>query len=248
MNKITETRSLQHLIGVACNPVVHLPSEMALHLTLLFAQIVADAGFPAGSYHGVAGPGHEIGARNKTPNTLGLSGRSPTVVMPEADLDKTVPLAARSIFMFAGQGCIGTSQIYVERPIHDEFVNRFTMIASKVGMGDLGDPNTEIAPTISDRQRTRVRVHIAYAVAEGATVVTGGAWQGNRCKPTLLTSVTEEMTVCRTETFGPVTAIYPIGSYEEGLEKANDTDYGLSSAIFTKDIDRAFHCARCLRR
>ena len=67
---------------------------------------------------------------------------------------------------------------------------------------------------------------------------------GNRCQPTLLTGVSEDMTVCKTETFGPVTSIYPIDSYEEGLEKANDTDYGLSSAIFTKDIDKAFDFAR----
>ena len=77
-----------------------------------------------------------------------------------------------------------------------------------------------------------------------ATVVAGGDWDGNRCQPTLLTDVTEEMTVCRTETFGPVTSIYPVESYEEGLERANDTEYGLSSAIFTKDIDKAFHFAR----
>ena len=72
----------------------------------------------------------------------------------------------------------------------------------------------------------------------------GGEWEGNRCQPTLLTEVSEDMSVCRTETFGPVTAIYSIENYDEGLEKANDTEYGLSSAIFTKDIDKAFHFAR----
>ncbi|WP_210268613.1 aldehyde dehydrogenase family protein [Oricola thermophila] len=254
------------------NTVVHLPSEMAPHLTVLFAEIVAEAGFPAGAYNVVTGIGHEIGddltghkdvdfvtftgssvvgqhiaeicARNKTPNTLELGGKSPTVILADADLDKAVPMAARSIFMFAGQACIGSSRFYVERPLYDEFVKRFAMVASKVGMGDLRDPETVIAPIISERQRKRVRDHIADAVAKGATVVTGGEWIGNRCQPTLLTDVTEEMTVCKTETFGPVTSIYPIDSYEEGLEKANDTEYGLSSAIFTKDINRAFHFAR----
>jgi len=108
----------------------------------------------------------------------------------------------------------------------------------------LRDPNTVIAPIISDRQRQRVKDHIADAVTKGATIVTGGQWEGNRCQPTLMTGVTEDMTVCKAETFGPVTAIYPIDSYEEGLERANDTEYGLSSAIFTKNIDRAFHFAR----
>jgi acyl-CoA reductase-like NAD-dependent aldehyde dehydrogenase len=268
---IKTTRLVANALAVG-NTVVHLPSEMAPHMTVLFAEIIADAGFPAGAYNVVTGFGHEIGdaltghkdlsfltftgstvvgqhineicAKNKTPATLELGGKSPTVVLADADLDKVMPLAARSIFMFGGQACIGSSRFYVERPIFDEFVKRFGMIAGKVGMGDLRDPNTVIAPIISDRQRKRVKDHIADAVAKGATVVAGGAFEGNRCQPTLLTGITEEMTVCKTETFGPVTSIYPIDSYEEGLEKANDTEYGLSSAIFTKDIDKAFHFAR----
>ena len=268
---IKTTRLVANALAVG-NTVVHLPSEMAPHLSLLFAEIVAEAGFPAGAYNVVTGYGHEIGdeltghedvdfvtftgssivgqrineicARNKTPNTLELGGKSPTIVLADADLDKTIPLAARSIFMFGGQACIGSSRFYVERPIYDAFVKRFAMIASKVGMGDLRDPNTVIAPIISDRQRQRVKDHIADAITKGATIVTGGQWEGNRCQPTLMTGVTEDMTVCKAETFGPVTAIYPIDSYEEGLERANDTEYGLSSAIFTKNIDRAFHFAR----
>ncbi|MEL7345790.1 MAG: aldehyde dehydrogenase family protein, partial [Pseudomonadota bacterium] len=247
----------------------------APHLSLIFAEIIAEAGFPAGSYNVVNGLGAEIGddltsskdvnfvtftgssvigqhiaeicARNKTPSTLELGGKSPTVVLADADLDTVMPLCARSIFMFGGQACIGSSRFYVERPIYDEFVKRFSMIASKVGMGDLRDPNTVIAPIISDRQRQRVKDHIADAVAKGATVAAGGEFVENRCQPTLLTGVTQEMTVCRTETFGPVTSIYVIDSYEEGLEKANDTEFGLSSAIFTKDIDKAFHFARNIR-
>lgn len=268
---IKTTRLVANALAVG-NTVVHLPSEMAPHLSVIFAEIVAEAGFPEGSYNVVTGMGHEIGddltghtdvdfvtftgstvigqhineicAKNKTPSTLELGGKSPTLVLADANLDKVMPLVARSIFMFGGQACIGSSRFYVERPIYDEFVKRFSMIAGKVGMGDLRDPNTVIAPIISDRQRTRVKDHIADAVAKGATVAAGGEWDGNRCQPTLLTNVTEEMTVCKTETFGPVTAIYPIDSYEEGLDKANDTEYGLSSAIFTSNIDRAFHFAR----
>ena len=268
---IKTTRLVANALAVG-NTVVHLPSELAPHLSLLFAEIIAKAGFPAGSYNVVTGYGSEIGddltghrdvnfvsftgstivgqhineicARNKTPNTLELGGKSPTVILADVDLDQVMPLAARSIFMFAGQACIGSSRFYVERPLYDEFVKRFAMIASRVGMGDLRDPATVIAPIISDRQRNRVKDHIADAAAKGATVVIGGEWVGNRCQPTLLTGVSEDMTVCRTETFGPVTSIYPIDSYEEGLEKANDTEYGLSSAIFTKDINKAFHFAR----
>lgn len=268
---IKTSRLVANALAVG-NTVVHLPSEMAPHLSVLFAEIVAEAGFPAGTYNVVAGFGHEIGddltahkdidfvtftgstvvgqhineicAKNKTPATLELGGKSPTVIMADTDLDKAMPLVTRSIFMFGGQACIGSSRFYVERPIFDEFVKRFAMIAGKVGMGDLRDPNTVIAPIISDRQRQRIKDHIADAVAMGGTIAAGGEWEGNRCQPTLLTGITEEMVVCKTETFGPVASIYPIDSYEEGLEKANDTEYGLSSAIFTKDINRAFHFAR----
>ena len=268
---IKNTRLVANALAVG-NTVVHLPSEMAPSLTVLMAEIFSEAGFPDGAYNVVTGMGADIGddltsskdidfvsftgstvigqhineicAKNKTPNTLELGGKSATVILADADLDAAMPLVARSIFMFGGQLCIGSSRFYVERPIYDEFVNRFSMIASKVSMGDMRDPNTVIAPIISERQRQRVKDHIADAVAKGATVAAGGEWEGNRCQATILTDVSEDMTVCRTETFGPVTSIYPIDSYEEALEKANDSEFGLSSAIFTKNIDKAMHFAR----
>ncbi len=268
---IKTTRLVANALALG-NTVVHLPSEMAPHVTLLMAEIFSQAGIPAGAYNVVTGMGHEIGddltsnsdvdfitftgssvigqhineicAKSKTPVTLELGGKSPTVILKDADLDKVMPLAARSIFMFGGQLCIGSSRFYVERPLYDEFVKRFAMAASKVGMGDLRDPNTVVAPIISDRQRQRVKSHIEDAVSKGATVEAGGEWDGNRCQPTILTGVNEDMTLCKDETFGPVTSIYPIDSYEEGLEKANDTVYGLSSAIFTNDINKALHFAK----
>ncbi len=236
---IKTTRLVANALAVG-NTVVHLPSEMAPHLTVLFAEIVAEAGVPEGAYNVVTGMGAEIGddltghkdvnfvtftgstvvgqhineicAKNKTPNTLELGGKSPTIILADADLDKVMPLAARSMFMFAGQACIASSRFYVERPLYDEFVKRFAMIVGKLGMGDLSDPNTVIAPAISPRQRDRIKSHIKDAKARGATVVAGGEWVGNRCQPTLLTDVTEAMTVCRTETFGPVTSIYTLST------------------------------------
>lgn len=269
---IKTTRLVANALAVG-NTVVHLPSEMAPHLTILFAEIVAEAGFPPGSYNVVTGMGAEIGddltgnadvdfvtftgstvvgqhineicARNKTPNTLELGGKSATLILADADLDKVMPLAARSVFMFSGQACIASSRFYVERPLYEEFCTRFAMIVSKIQMGDLRDPNTVVAPIISDRQRNRVKDHIADAVANGAKVLAGGGeWDGNRCPPTLLADVSENMVVCKTETFGPVTSIYPVDSFEEGLEKANDSEFGLSSAIFTQDITKAMMFAK----
>ncbi len=268
---IKNTRLVANALAVG-NTVVHLPSELTPNLTLLCAEIFSEAGFPPGAYNVVTGIGAEIGddltgskdvnfvsftgstvigqhineicAKNKTPNTLELGGKSATVVLADADLDAAMPLVARSIFMFGGQLCIGSSRFYVERPIYDEFVKRFSMIASKAPMGDLRDPSTVGAPIISERQRNRVKDHLENAVAKGATIAAGGEWDGNRCRPTILTDVTEDMTVCKTETFGPVTAIYPVDSYEEALERANDSEFGLSSAIFTKNLDRALHFAK----
>ena len=268
---IKTTRLVANALALG-NTVVHLPSEMAPHLTILFAEIVAEAGFPEGSYNVVTGFGAEVGdfltsskdvsfvtftgssvvgqhineicAKNKTPNTLELGGKSPTLILSDANLDEVMPLAARSVFMFGGQACIASSRFYVERPLYEEFVKRFAMVVSKIGMEDLRDPNSVIAPIISTKQRERVKSHIEDAKAKGATIIAGGNWIGNRCEPTLLTDVSEDMTVCRSETFGPVTSIYPVDSYEEGLERANDTEYGLSSAIFTKNIDKALHFAR----
>ena len=267
---IKTTRLVANALALG-NTVVHLPSEMAPHLTILFAEIVAEAGFPEGSYNVVTGFGAEVGdfltsskdvsfvtftgssvvgqhineicAKNKTPSTLELGGKSPTLILSDVNLDEVMPLAARSVFMFGGQACIASSRFYVERPLYEEFVKRFAMVVSKIGMEDLRDPNTVIAPIISTKQRERVKSHIEDAKAKGATIIAGGNWIGNRCEPTLLTDVSEDMTVCRSETFGPVTSIYPVDSYEEGLERANDTEYGLSSAIFTKNIDKALHFA-----
>ena len=243
---IKSTRPVANALAVG-NTVVHLPSEMAPHLTVLFAGIVAEAGFPPGTYNVVTGYGAEIGddltghrdvdfmtftgstvmgqhineiyAGNKTPNTLELGGKSPTVFLADANLDQVVPLAARSIFMFAGQACIGSSRFYVERPLYDGFVKRFSMVALGTGMGDLRDSDRVNAQIISERQRKRVRDHIENAVANGATVFAGGEWEGNRCQPTLLTGVTEDMTVCRTETFGPVRRSPRSTSMGKGLRR-----------------------------
>ncbi|MEM8935853.1 MAG: aldehyde dehydrogenase family protein [Pseudomonadota bacterium] len=267
---IKATRLAANALAVG-NTVVMLPSEMAPKIATIVADIYNDAGIPAGAFNVVTGYGHEIGdsltghvdvdfvtftgstvvgqhinelcAKNKTPVTLELGGKSPTVVLNDADLSQLIPLAVRSVLLNSGQACIGSSRFYIERPLYDQFIDVFSKAMSQIGMGDLRDANTVVGPIISDRQRARIRHHIEDAVAKGARVLTGGEWDGNCCQPTVLAGVTEEMTVCKEETFGPVTSVYPIDSYEEGLEKANDTEYGLSSAIFTNDITKAMHFA-----
>lgn len=257
------------------NTVVMLSSEEAPMVASRLAEVYREAGLPAGAFNLVTGFGHQIGDTLTTHPLvravmftgssrigkhigalcgtlmrrvlLELGGKSPLVVLADADLDAAVEAAAFGQFFFQGQACMASSRIYVEDSIAAEFGRRFKAKAETLGMGDLRDTNTWVGPIISERQRERVRTHIEDARAKGATVLTGGNWVGNRCRPTILTGVDETMTVCREETFGPVTSIYPVADLSEAITRANDTPYGLSSAIFTRDLEKAFRFVREVR-
>lgn len=249
------------------NTVVMLPSEEASMVTSRLIDIYHDAGLPAGAVNMVTGLGADIGDSLTTHPLvkavmftgssrvgkhistlcgsmmrrvlLELGGKSPLVVLADADLDAAVEGACFGQFFYQGQTCMASSRIYVEKSIEEEFTRRFVARAQTLGMGDLHDFDTWLGPIISPRQRERVRTHIEDARAKGAKVLTGGEWVGNRCRPTILSGVDETMTVCREETFGPVTSIYPVANLDEAIARANDTNYGLSSAIYTKDLDKA---------
>ena len=247
--------------------VVLLPSEEHPVISLKFAALMAEAGFPAGALNVVAGNGYRIGdsltahplvktvsftgstvvgkhiqalcASQNKHVTLELGGKSPLVIMDDADLREAVQGAIRGIFMHQGQACVGSSRIYVHKAIYQPFVDQFVAIVGKLGMGDLRDESTIIGPIISEKQRSRVKSHIEDARSKGATVATGGTWSGNRCAPTVLLGVDESMDVCKQETFGPVASVYQFDDYEEALALANDSIYGLSGAIYTQDLRTA---------
>lgn len=250
------------------NTVVLLSSEQAPMISHLLADIYHEAGFPPGTVNVVTGNGavigdglitHDLvkavmftgssrvgkhigelcGARMKRV-LLELGGKSPLVILEDADLDAAVEAATMGQFFYQGQACIASSRIYVEQSIEKEFLKRFVKKAQMLSLGDLYDENTFVGPIISVRQRERIRHHIEDARAKGATVLTGGEWIGNRCQPTILSGVNETMIVCREETFGPVTSVYPFSSLDEAIKLANDSHYGLSSAIYTQDIKKAF--------
>lgn len=249
------------------NTVVMLASEEAPMIASRLAETYHEAGIPAGAFNLVTGFGEQIGDALTTHPlvkvvmftgssrvgkhigglcgpllrraVLELGGKNPLVVLADADLDAAVEAAAFGQFFFQGQACMASSRIYVEKGIEAEFCRRFKARAESLGIGDLRDPATWVGPIISERQRQRVRTHIADAVAKGAQLLTGGEWIGNRCRPTILTGVDDNMTVCREETFGPVTSIYPVTDLDEAIARANDTSYGLSAAIFTRDINKA---------
>lgn len=252
--------------------VVLMPSGDHPVLSLKFAELIADAGFPPGALNVVTGSGYKIGdfltthpnvktvtftgstvigkhiqnlcARDNKHVTLELGGKSPLVIMDDANLQEAVQGAVRGIFMHQGQACVGSSRIYVQKGIYPKFIEMFTAIASKIGMGDLRDPDTVIGPIISEKQRNRIKGHIEDARSKGAEIATGGTWDGNRCAPTVLLNVTEDMDVCKQETFGPVVSVYQIEDFDEAILKANDSIYGLSSAIFTSDLKNAIDYAQ----
>jgi len=252
--------------------VVLLPSEEHPLLSLKFAELMKEAGFPPGTLNVVTGNGYEIGdsltahplvksvtftgstvvgkhiqrlcAEHNKHVTLELGGKNPLVIMNDANLQEAVQGAVRGIFMHQGQACVGSSRVYVHEDIYPQFVEMYAQVASKLGMGDLNDPNTIIGPIISDRQRQRVKRHIEDAKAKGATVAAGGTWDGNRCAATVLLNVTSDMDVFREETFGPVVCVYTFNDFDEVMKEANDTNYGLSSAIYTRNIHRAMEYAK----
>jgi len=253
------------------NTVVLLSSEEAPAVSFRFAKLIEEAGFPAGCLNVVSGFGVDIGdfltdhplvkavmftgssvvgkhiseicGRAMKPCVLELGGKSPFIVLADADLGLAVKNAIMGMFFYQGQACIASSRIIVEAPVYDQFVEMYSAASKQLAMGDLREMSTILGPIISTRQRDRVRTHIEDAVAKGATLVSGGEWEGNRCQPTILANVTDEMTVCRQETFGPVTSIYSVENVEEALKLANDTHYGLSGAIHTNDLNNALSLA-----
>lgn len=256
------------------NTVVMLASELASVTALRLAELYREAGLPDGAFNVITGLGADIGdsltthplvrtvmftgssrvgrhigalcGRDMKRVVLELGGKNPLVILDDANVDAAVQAAAFGTFFFQGQACMASSRIYVERGVLDEFVAKLKRTAEGLGMGDLRNPETWLGPIISERQRSRVRTHIEDAKNKGATVITGGGWVGNRCQPTILTEVREGMVVCREETFGPVTSIYPVDSAEEALQKANDTEFGLSAAVFTRNIDKALTLAQSI--
>lgn len=263
----------QCAMPIACgNAVVHMPSEFSSQVSIKFAKTLHEAGVPEGLFNIVTGNPFEIGdvltshkgvdvitfcgspvvgkhvaelaAKDLKPITLELGGKSPLIVLEDADIDAAVQAAVFGIFFFQGQACMASSRILLQRSIAEEFTQKFVGAAQSVGMGDLRSPESFVGPIISPRQRERVRNHVEQARERGAELLCGGEWVGNRCKPTILRGVNEEMDVCRNETFGPVTSLYTFDTVAEALEMANDTDYGLSFSIFTRNIETALSMAQ----
>jgi acyl-CoA reductase-like NAD-dependent aldehyde dehydrogenase len=188
----------------------------------------------------------ETAARNLKRVLLELGGNSPLVVLADADLDRAVAAANFGSFMHQGQICMSTERIVIHRSVADEFAEKLAERADSLKVGDPREPDTQIGPLVNEGALNRVTEHVEDAVAKGAKLVTGGKAQGLYFTPTVLIGVTPEMRVYSEESFGPVVAIVPVNGIDEAVRVANDTEYGLSAAVFSGKVDTAMDVARRL--
>jgi len=182
--------------------------------------------------------------------TLELGGKSPVVVFDDCDYEKTIAGAAMGIFLHAGQICIAGSRLYVQRKSFDKVVAGIAGIAQSMKVGSCFDPATQIGPLISSKQMDRVTGLIASGLDEGAELVTGGKRVGDKgyfVEPTILINPDPGARIVREEIFGPVLTAMPFDDIDEIAKEANNTSYGLASAVWTKDISKAHLLAKKLQ-
>src|SRR5699024_9567098 len=182
--------------------------------------------------------------------SLELGGHAPYIVFADADLQKAVKGVVASKFRNAGQTCVCANRIYVHKDVKEEFANLFVEEVKKLNVGNSLDETVDVGPLVNESGLEKVLEHVEDAVGKGATLLVGGEKyteeNGYFYQPTVLDNVTDEMKIMKEETFGPVAPITVFESDEEVIEAANDTDYGLASYIYTKDIARAIHVAESL--
>ncbi len=256
------------------NTAVLKPAEDTSIMSLHFAEILADAGLPAGVMNVVTGFGEEAGAslvRHQDVSlvsftgssevgsgiasicgkllkrcALEMGGKNAQAVMEDADLDLAVTAALWGAFATSGQRCTATSRIILHEKIYNRFLKLFVNATAdlKIGRGD--DPSVNLGPIINQRQLKAIHGWVQRAKKEGARLVLGGKVEntgerkyGYFYRPTIFTEVSSRMSLAQQEIFGPVVGLIKVKNYEEAIRIMNDSTYGLSSSIFTRDIVRA---------
>lgn len=175
---------------------------------------------------------------------LELGGKAALVVLRDADLDRAAAAASFGAFFHQGQICMSTERIVVDRAVADRLAEKLAARASALPVGDPREPTTAIGPLVSSEALERVSALVQDALAKGAEVLAGGEARGPCFPPTVLKHVTPEMRVYGEESFGPLAAVVPVDGVEEAVRVANDTEYGLSSAVFSADVPAALELAQ----
>jgi acyl-CoA reductase-like NAD-dependent aldehyde dehydrogenase len=186
----------------------------------------------------------ETAARHLKPVLLELGGKAPLLVLDDADLDEAVNATAFGAFMYQGQICMSTERVVVDRKIADTFVQKLGKKAETLPAGNPRTSNVVLGPLISREAAAKVDALVKDAVAKGAKLVAGGQVDGPVMAATVLDHVTRDMRIYHEESFGPVAPIIRVGTVDEAVSVANDTEYGLSAAVFGRDINRALAVAR----
>ncbi len=258
--------------------IVLKPAEQTPLSALRLGELIQEAGFPDGVVNIVPGYGETAGAAlaahpdvdkiaftgstevgklilqaaagNLKKVSLELGGKSPNIVMADADLETTIPGAASAIFFNHGQCCCAGSRLFVEEKVFDKVVDGVAKLAEQIQVKPGFDPDSDMGPLVSEEQLNRVCGYLESGVREGAKAVTGGARHGDRgyfVKPTVLVNTNDNMKVVREEIFGPVVTAIPFRNADEIVARANDTVYGLAAGVWSRDIKKAHSVAAKLR-
>jgi phenylacetaldehyde dehydrogenase len=265
--------------ALACgNTVVLKPAEQTPLTALRFGQILAETGLPPGVVNVVTGFGETAGAAisahpgidkvsftgstatgklilgasvgNLKRVTLELGGKSPHIIMPDADIGAAARTAAAGFAMLTGQVCVAGTRIVVHESVMDEFAEELAKAVSAFRVGDPFEEATMLGPVVSAEQLERVNSYLSLGVSEGADIVYGGGRFDNAgyfVEPTVFGGVSNDMRLAREEIFGPVAALIPFREVDEAVRIANDTDYGLAAAVATTSVSTAHSLARRLR-
>jgi aldehyde dehydrogenase (NAD+) len=238
------------LTAVALGRLLQLPMEIvtgdgAAGEALVDHPLVRGVAFTGSSAVGARIA--ERAARRMCRLQLELGGKNALLVLADMDPARAAAIAAEGAFYHAGQICMAPARLLVEDAIHDRFVAALKERAEALHLGDLRDERTAYGPLIHEAALRKVASHVHRALEEGADLVTGGGARGLVYRPTVLTRVPERCEAWREETFGPVVCVRRVGSLDEAIDVANDSPYGLSAGILTRDLERALVAARRLR-